>query len=95
MEKQNFIHLSVHSAYSLSEGAIVLDKLVKLAVEHKMPALALTDSDNLFGALEFAKMAADAGVKPIIGCQVTLLADAESYGQHQLGSHRFDLIGAG
>jgi DNA polymerase III subunit alpha len=68
-----FIHLKVHSAYSLLEGAIPIPKLAKLAAAYKMPALALTDTGNLFGALEFSDKAAAAGVQPIVG--VTLAID--------------------
>jgi len=72
MVDPGFIHLRVHSAYSLSEGAIKVDRLVSLARDHAMPAVAMTDSNNLFGALEFAQAAAKAGVQPIIGCQLAL-----------------------
>ena len=67
-----FIHLHVHSAYSLSEGAIKADKLASLAAENGMPAVALTDSANMFGALEFAGTCARKGVQPIMGCQLFL-----------------------
>jgi len=63
-----FIHLRTHSAYSLSEGALRIPQLVELAKRHDMPALALTDSGNLFGALEFSQTMAKAGIQPIIGC---------------------------
>jgi DNA polymerase III subunit alpha len=65
-----FIHLHTHSAYSLAEGAITVKALVKLCVKNDMPALAITDTNNLFGALEFASEAADKGVQPIVGAQV-------------------------
>src|SRR5919199_1852620 len=68
----SFIHLHVHSSYSLSEGAIKAEKLPALAREAGMPAVALTDSANLFGALEFAQGAAGKGVQPIMGCQLFL-----------------------
>ncbi|NDF13374.1 MAG: DNA polymerase III subunit alpha, partial [Proteobacteria bacterium] len=68
-----FIHLRTHSAYSLSEGAIQVKDLVKLAVKNKMPALALTDTGNLFGSLEFSVAAAEAGVQPIIGVSLSLV----------------------
>src|ERR1700685_3984023 len=86
MSDSGFIHLRVHSAYSLTEGAIkiVEDKpkdgakaprkdLIKLCLQHHMPAVALTDKGNLFGALEFALAAADEGIQPIIGCQIAVL----------------------
>ncbi|NYZ12211.1 DNA polymerase III subunit alpha [Azospirillum sp. RWY-5-1] len=67
MPNADFIHLRVHSAYSLSEGAIKLKELVKLCVKQRMPAVAVTDTGNLFGALEFALAAMDVGVQPVIG----------------------------
>ena len=68
----DFVHLRVHSAYSLSEGALKIKELVGLCQEHRMPAVAVTDTANMFGALEFAGAATGAGVQPIIGCQVNL-----------------------
>jgi DNA polymerase III subunit alpha len=62
-----FVHLKVHSAYSLLEGALTIPKLAKLAAAHELPALGLTDTNNLFGALEFSDKLADAGIQPIIG----------------------------
>ncbi len=62
-----FVHLRVHSAYSLAEGAVKLKDLVKLCQKKNMPAVGVTDSCNLFGALEFSMAAADGGVQPIIG----------------------------
>ena len=67
-----FIHLRVHSEYSLLEGAMRVKKLPGLAAGMDMPAVALTDSNNMFAALEFSEGAAEAGVQPIIGCQVDL-----------------------
>jgi DNA polymerase III subunit alpha len=67
MPHADFIHLRVHSAYSLSEGAIKTKELVKLCLKQKMPAVAVTDTGNLFGALEFALAAGDSGVQPILG----------------------------
>ncbi|MBP2230632.1 DNA polymerase-3 subunit alpha [Azospirillum agricola] len=67
MPHADFIHLRVHSAYSLSEGAIKMKELVKLCHKKQMPAVAVTDTGNLFGALEFALAAADTGVQPILG----------------------------
>src|SRR5215216_1623295 len=65
-----FIHLRVHSAYSLLEGALPLSKVVAQAVKDCAPAVAVTDTNNLFGALEFAQKATKEGVQPIIGCQL-------------------------
>ncbi len=67
-----FAHLHIHSSYSLREGAIGIGKLAKLAAADKMPALAITDTNNLFGALEFSEKLAKEGVQPIIGLQITL-----------------------
>ena len=63
-----FVHLKVHSAYSLLEGALPIEKLAKLAVAGGFPALGLTDTNNLFGALEFSQKLWGAGVQPIAGC---------------------------
>ena len=72
MTHADFIHLRVHSAYSLSTGAIRTKELVKLCQRYRMPAVAITDAGNLFGALEFATAAAEAGVQPIIGCELSI-----------------------
>jgi DNA polymerase III subunit alpha len=72
MPHADFVHLRVHSAYSLSEGAIKTDKIAALAREATMPAVAITDTGNLFGALEFSQYCAAKGVQPIIGCQIAL-----------------------
>ena len=73
-----FIHLRVHSSYSLAEGAIHPKALVKLCARNDMPAVAVTDTNNLFGALEFSMAAADAGIQPIIGCQLSTHRESES-----------------
>ncbi len=65
-----FIHLKVHSAYSLLEGALPISKLAKLAVGYGFPALGLTDTNNLFGALEFSEKLWGEGVQPIVGCSL-------------------------
>lgn len=68
----SFVHLHVHSEYSLLDGACRIPELAQRAAELKMPALALTDHGNLFGAIEFYKECLKAGIKPIIGCEVYL-----------------------
>ncbi len=73
MPHAEFVHLRTHSAYSLSEGAIKADKIAALAREAGMPAAAITDTGNLFGALEFSQACSKEGVQPIIGCQVSLV----------------------
>src|SRR3954453_9516717 len=69
---RSFVHLHTHSSYSLSEGAIKAEKLAALAKDAGMPAVALTDTANLFGALEFAQGCSGKGVQPIMGCQLWL-----------------------
>ena len=72
MPYADFVHLRVHSAYSLSEGAIKADRIPALAKDARMPAVAITDTGNLFGALEFSQYCAAKGIQPIIGCQIAL-----------------------
>ncbi len=69
----SFVHLRAHSAYSLLKGAIKIPKLIALAKAHNMPAIALTDHDNLFGSLEFSEYAVKEGVQPIIGITLSLV----------------------
>jgi DNA polymerase-3 subunit alpha len=74
-----FIHLHVHSSYSLLEGALTIARLAELAKKDRQPALALTDTDNMFGALEFSEKLAGYGIQPIIGCALGIdFADQES-----------------
>ena len=75
MANTNFVHLRVHTAYSLSEGAIPIGELLELCRAREMPAVAITDTNNMFGALEFSTAAAKAVVQPIIGCQLNLTCD--------------------
>jgi DNA polymerase-3 subunit alpha len=63
-----FVHLHVHSSYSLLEGALTIARLAELAKKDRQPALALTDTDNMFGALEFSEKIAGYGIQPIVGC---------------------------
>lgn len=67
-----FIHLRLHTEYSLLEGAIRLKKLSALCERAKMPAVAMTDTNNMFAALEFSVTLSGAGIQPIVGCQVDL-----------------------
>ncbi len=69
MKYANFVHLHTHSQYSLLDGACRLDAVIQKAIDLKMPALAITDHGNMFGAIEFYKKAKKAGIKPIIGCE--------------------------
>ncbi|HRD75496.1 MAG TPA: PHP domain-containing protein, partial [Hyphomicrobiaceae bacterium] len=67
-----FIHLKVHSAYSLLEGALPIGKIAKLAEAHGMPAIGLTDTNNMFGALEFSDKLAGSGIQPIAGVNLAV-----------------------
>ncbi|MXN67024.1 DNA polymerase III subunit alpha [Stappia sp. GBMRC 2046] len=78
MADVGFVHLRTHSAYSLLEGALPLAKLIDLAKSDEQPALAVTDSGNLFGALEFSEKAWGSGIQPIVGVQI--LVDFEDGG---------------
>jgi len=70
MHREQFIHLHLHSQYSLLDGAIRFEELFALAKQYKMPAIALTDHGNMFGAIEFYRKAIKNGIKPIIGCEM-------------------------
>ncbi len=69
MPRDSFVHLHLHTEYSLLDGAIRMRELMKKAAEYDMPAVAMTDHGNLFGAIEFYQEAQRAGIKPIIGCE--------------------------
>ena len=81
-----FVHLHVHSSYSLSEGALTIPRLAELAKADAQPALALTDTDNMFGALEFSEKLASVGIQPIVG--IALHVD---FGDTDLG-HRLPQV---
>ena len=70
MKHAEFVHLHVHTQYSLLDGMIRLDELFKKAKEYKMPAIAITDHGNMFGAIDFYQQAYKNGIKPIIGCEL-------------------------
>jgi len=76
--KLDFVHLRVHSSYSLLEGALPIARLAELAKADSQPALALTDTDNMFGALEFSEKMAGSGIQPIIGAAL-----AVDFGDHE------------
>lgn len=85
MSHANFIHLRIHSAYSLAEGAIRIKEIAKLCKRHDMPAVAVTDTGNLFGALEISEKVAEEGVQPISG--LTALVDFPQF--HQQSSEAY------
>ena len=70
MKHSDFVHLHVHTQYSLLDGMIRLEELFKKAREYKMPAIAITDHGNMFGAIDFYQQAYKQGIKPIIGCEI-------------------------
>ncbi|WP_159804324.1 DNA polymerase III subunit alpha [Litoreibacter roseus] len=76
-----FIHLRLHTEYSLLEGAVRVKALPGMCVDTKMPAVAITDTNNMFAALEFSEYASGAGVQPIIGCQVDLAYETAAPGE--------------
>ncbi|HEY6011818.1 MAG TPA: PHP domain-containing protein, partial [Nitrospirota bacterium] len=84
MPHSDFVHLHLHTEYSLLDGANALDALIKKAIDLHMPAIAVTDHGNLFGALDFYLKATKAGIKPIIGCEMYVAPGS-----------RFDKTGAG
>ncbi len=81
LEQCAFVHLHVHSAFSLLEGAMPLKQVLDLALLDKQPAIAITDRNNMFGALEFSEKAAGLGIQPIMGCK--LAVDFEDGKDHQ------------
>ena len=92
MAGPGFVHLHVHSSYSLLEGALTIARLAELAKADHQPALALTDTDNMFGALEFSEKLAGYGVQPIIGCALAVdFGDQDNGGAPQ---RRRDRAGA-
>src|SRR5258707_1150578 len=85
MSNAGFVHLHVHSAYSLLKGSIKIQKLGELAKADRQPALALTDTDNMFGALEFSDKMAGYGIQPIIGCELAVdFGDQDPNGRNVL-----------
>jgi DNA polymerase-3 subunit alpha len=71
-----FVHLHLHTQYSLLDGAIRFDDLISKAKDHNMPAVAITDHGNMFGAAEFYLQCKKSGVKPLIGCELYLAPDS-------------------
>ena len=91
MPNAGFVHLHVHSAYSLLKGSIKIARLGELAKADRQPALALTDTDNMFGALEFSDKMAGYGIQPIIGCSLAIdFADQEADPRSPAGAIRFE-----
>src|ERR1700749_2240499 len=85
MADPQFVHLHVHSSYSLLEGALTTGRLAELAKADRQPALALTDTDNMFGALEFSDKMAGAGIQPIVGCALAVDFGDQDHGARPAG----------
>ena len=89
MEKDKeikFIHLHTHSHYSLLDGLSKLEDLMDLTKQFKMPAMAITDHGNMYGAIEFYKLAKKAGIKPIIGVEAYMTAGSRLEKSPEVGS---------
>ena len=88
-----FVHLHVHSAYSLLQGSMTIAKLAELAKADRQPALVLTDNDNMFGALEFSEKLASSGVQPITGCAMAVdFGDQDMTARNALAPARIVLL---
>ena len=94
MPRDSFVHLHLHTEYSLLDGAIRMKELMKQAAEFKMPAVAITDHGNLFGAIEFYQEATRAGVKPIIGCEAYIAPGShkDRPGSRREAAYHFTLL---
>jgi DNA polymerase-3 subunit alpha len=76
-KSENFVHLHVHTEYSMLDGAAKISELVEEVARQEMPAVAMTDHGNVFGAFEFNKLAKKAGVKPIIGIEAYVAPESQ------------------
>ncbi|MHB1680490.1 MAG: DNA polymerase III subunit alpha [bacterium] len=86
-----FVHLHLHSQYSLLDGANKIDDIINKSIEFNMPSVAITDHGNLFGAVEFYEKAVKKGIKPIIGCEV-YVASGSRFTKNQNEKHYYHLI---
>jgi DNA polymerase III subunit alpha len=84
MSTPAFVHLRLHSEYSIVDGMVRIDEAIDTAVADRMPAIALTDLSNVFGAVKFYKTARSRGVKPIVGCDVFITHDSERDTPHRV-----------
>ena len=92
MERADFVHLHVHSAYSLLDGACRLEELIASVKAHGQTAVAVTDHGNLYAAVPFYKMAKAAGIRPIIGCEVYVARRTRHDRDHLLDGKSYHLI---
>lgn len=89
MHHANFVHLHLHSYYSLLDGAISIEKLAEVSKAQSAPAVAITDHGNMFGAVEFYSKLSAVGVKPILGCELYLLSKGSRTEKSQINDGRF------
>lgn len=87
-----FVHLHIHSHYSLLDGLTKINDLIDEAIKLKMPALALTDHGNMYGAIEFYKKAKKAGIKPILGVEAYVAYESLSQKRPNIDDKRYHLI---
>jgi len=92
VETPRFIHLHTHSEYSLLDGACRIKDIVKQAVEFEMPAVALTDHGNMYGSLAFYEACKNAGIKPIIGCEVYVAPRSRTQRNPKLDADNYHLV---
>src|SRR3990170_4732407 len=92
MNESKFIHLHCHSHYSLLDGLAKIEDLVAAAKKNNMPALALTDHGNLYGAIEFYKKCKAAGIKPIIGAEVYIAFESRHDKRPNIDNKRYHLV---
>ncbi len=85
MKHSEFVHLHVHTQYSLLDGAIKIDDLCSKSKEFRLPAIAITDHGNMFGVVEFYQKMYNAGIKPIIGCEIYLAPKSRFDKEYQVG----------
>ena len=91
MTTSPFVHLHVHSHYSMLDGAIRIDDLIKSCQKYGMDSVALTDHGAMFGALEFYDKATKAGIRPIVGCEF-YVAQKGRFKKDQSAGHNFHIV---
>ena len=92
MPRDSFVHLHLHTEYSLLDGAVRMRELMNEAVKMKMPAVAITDHGNLFGAIDFYQCAKAAGIKPIIGCEAYITSGSHKEKPSREPNFHFTLL---